>query len=318
MRVRPSMASKTQQCSIAKSVLSHIPEPERGNVVREAILAVEPDSEASEVGLAISLLGEHPDAQSRNVLLAHLEASLATAKLQHVELVCSLDKELRHDALDRAVIQLAAVANSYLGPHSEHQAVRMEELFECECGSENDQDVSLVPLLQFTKSAALFELGVHSLIGLFRSTLILMGSADKHTCSAARETFTIVFTGATAITVDDDLVWKCIQTFIAHTVEEFYPRLGYNLWLRWASSQHMIVHSWFDQDYWRLLREGLQDGDTECRKQCLGILRRSVVDASGDPLLCYMVCSQHELSIGKSTVRMIQGLNLSNSGRLYC
>nr|POF13645.1 trna (guanosine(18)-2'-o)-methyltransferase [Quercus suber] len=297
------MSYLLKQGDIAELLLRRLPEPSRRAVIQDLLQSLQRDSTTPEI--AIALLAAQPNGEAREGILAHLHTSLLRGNLQHVELVCSFNEGIRQNALDQVIVQLAAVSILNLQSGLERSAVRMEELFaiteEPAVLSASLEVESVVTWLRFTRSAGSSNLGVRSLIDLFRSSLILMGSADREVCVAASATFVAVFTGPAAITVDDDLVWKCIQTFTSYTGDDFYSRLGYSLWLRWAACKDMVIRDWFDESYWRLLRRGLQDGDTERRKQCLGILRRSVLDASEDSSLHGSLCSRDMGSIGRST-----------------
>ncbi|KAF2765820.1 hypothetical protein EJ03DRAFT_279355 [Teratosphaeria nubilosa] len=94
---------------------------------------------------------------------------------------------------------------------------------------------------------------------------------------AARDTLFAAVTSPGAVSdVHFAFVWRCIQELIAHGPQPFYIGLGYSIWLRFALSGNCRLANWFDPAYWHLLRQGLERGDGERRKQCLAILRRSV------------------------------------------
>lgn len=112
---------------------------------------------------------------------------------------------------------------------------------------------------------------------LLRSGLVLLGSNEDHVALAAKDlVFNLLKFG---IVEHDGILPRAIDALISAQGFKLHQTLGYSLWNRCLSATNPdkapLVRVDVDE-YWAPIQSGLRNGDSERRKLCLDILKRSV------------------------------------------
>ncbi|KAK0257311.1 hypothetical protein LTS09_007786 [Friedmanniomyces endolithicus] len=272
-----------------RSLLQRVPLEERTEAIRAAIDSVGSDGEA-DMGLTVSLLPEVPDDETRLALQARLLRLLEGGQTDLVRAVCAHDAVLQRDLLHQVAQRLASFVGK-LHRHSPTDEAGLVGSFAPSRAStlsphdrENepceDSTETIVHLLTFVKSADSPGAEIETFDRLFNATLLLLEHTSSTLSAGARETLAGLFgAGPRMSRAHHQLVWACLQRLLA---QENSRGLAYAIWLRWVFCENAELHFFFERPYWGFLRQGLQNGDGERRKQCLAILRQSVAIVVSD------------------------------------
>jgi len=288
-----------------RSLLQRVPLEERTEAIRAAIDSVGSNGEA-DIGLTVSLLPEVPDDETRLALQARLLRLLEGGQTDLVRAVCAHDAVLQRDLLHQVAHRLA----SYVGKLHRHSPTdgaghagsfvpsRASTLSPNDRENEpcKDSTDTIVHLLTFVKSADLSGAGIETFDRLFNATLLLLEHTSSTLSAGARETLVSLFGAAPRMSrAHHQLVWACLQRLLA---QEHSRGLAYAIWLRWVFCENAGLHFFFERPYWDFLRQGLQHGDGERRKQCLAILKQSVTIAAGDESSIATICWREDCITG--------------------
>ncbi|KAK3680241.1 hypothetical protein LTR78_000619 [Recurvomyces mirabilis] len=278
--------------SVLASLLQHVPQESRSIAVRAAVDSIRQGS-VSEIGPLGSLLGQYPDSDAEQNLALHLRELLDDGK---TPATTELPDGIRDDLLGYAVICLERTVGDLVRGRGRSVEVSMERMpgllanreAEVDSGAEEAildfQHIKF--LLAFARSSVRSDSPKNVVDGLLNAAIVLSGCADRDIASAASSVLSWqVKLGLTDDTSRASQLWSWLQALLSSS-EAFYRNLAFSLWLRCASSHGKLLLQWMKTTYWSLLQEGMQNGDAERRKQCLAILRQSVVLAAGIDSLC--------------------------------
>jgi len=295
---------------IARSLLSRIPQSERVAAVKDAVGSLD-QGDSGEIDLAASLLAEQPDEEARQELVKHLRSVIENGHVDRVLPACARDKVLGNDLLEEVVRRIVDMVHSLQANPEGDIAVNMKDvvlLNENTVFSSVNADADAVaslfsairPLLGFVKRAVSVKDSERLPQALLPATLVCLGVSDRETCLTSRDVLvSILIRGDHCDEADCILLWSCIRKLILHETSSFHQGLGYSIWLHWAT--RLVVPSTIlsEDQYWQMLRQGLQYGDGERLKQCLGMLRRSVALVLEEKPLWHLICSSEDASLGK-------------------
>jgi len=127
---------------------------------------------------------------------------------------------------------------------------------------------------------------------LFNAALVLLEHKALIVSASAHEVLASLFKASShLLRAQHQLVWASLQRLLA---QEHSQGLAYAIWLRWVFCENAELHFFFERPYWDFLRQGLQYGDSERRKQCLAILKQSVAIAASDESSIAKICSSED------------------------
>lgn len=296
------------QSLIARTLLRHVPEGERADVVREAIGLLGQDGSA-DIDLTTALLAEHPDPGLQQEYVARLVALVEAGHVDQVLPPVARDAELRGLLFEHITERLALLVSSLRASRKGIFPVPIDggSIFP-KPGTVSSDDENPAPnldalqrLLAFIKRSYPVKSEAVPSERLVSVSLTSLGASDERTCIAARSALLSLLKAQGH--VGDDrlrLLWTCI-TCLVDSASAFHQGLGFSLWLALAGKLHTSSAILIEQGYWERLRGGLRQGDAERRKQCLGIFRRSIALAIRNEAVKAIVCSQHQSSPGEST-----------------
>ncbi|KAK4553889.1 hypothetical protein LTR86_009064 [Recurvomyces mirabilis] len=278
--------------SVLASLLQHVPQESRSIAVRAAVDSIRQGS-VSEIGPVVSLLGQYPDSDAEQNLALHLRELLDDGKTPSTT---ELSDGIREDLLKYAVTCLARIVVGLDHSHGKAFEVSMRRMPGLLAIQEMEVDSGAVEvmldfqhtavLLTFARSSARSDSPDDVLDGLFNAAIALSGCADRDVASTASS----VLSSQVKLSFADDTshasqLWSCLQALLSSS-EAFYRNLAFSLWLRCARTHQRLLLQWVDKAYWVMLQDGMQTGDAERRKQCLAILRQSVVLAAEVESIC--------------------------------
>jgi len=310
LKIPAAMATKRRN-PVARLLLNCVPATERPHVVREVVQALTPNSGATEITLAVSLLVEHPDDAVRRDLLSRLLGAIESDALNAVEAACEIDVDLGKQLLLLIVDRLYRAAQCLGQKESKTVRVPMDDIVHMEVdAADDDQErheftaMVLRSYLSFAKRSSSSTGREETFHKLLSAVLVFLGSSDQEVGQAACALLVSLASSSPHILQPNQTsLWQCVRRLLTAEVEPMYQELGYTIWLRLAASTSVALNVWFDPEYWELIRQGLRDGDAERRKQCLVILRQSITVAIRDETTRSSVISHGNdaQSTGKST-----------------
>lgn len=291
--------------------------------VRDAIDSLREGSVA-DLGLALSLLEESPDYDARQKLLRRLRSLIDHGHIDDVLSLCAQNSQLQQEMLRSASEELANTARELRARPDGRVVVSLysdEASYTGEAGEaipipgeSKLSSYAVSPLLTFVKRILSVEGTLDLPQALFRTILFYFGVADPGSCKAAGGAlFSLVY----KMVMSDDQtawLWTCISRLLETSAKSYHHDLAYTIWLRWVSSKGAPSQLLLLDRYWQMLREGLQTGDGERRKQCLSILRRSVASAAQEPSVRPIICSAQHDSLGEPPLLRIRFLEVASSG----
>ncbi|KAK3658538.1 hypothetical protein LTR22_008891 [Elasticomyces elasticus] len=293
-----------------KALLRRVPQGERDDAVREIIAGIG-DNGVLDVGLSTSIYAELSDDTARQIFQDRLLDLLESGKAEPAVAVTAQENSIGHQLVQAVAQRLHGLACRLQHTPDADIVVSMAEvlpkqlsrLSTSEIDPAKDCMMKCGNLLLFLRSASLQAIEEETFDGLFGAVILLLGSSDKAVCVGAREVLVGLSGVASYMTLDrHNLVWLCLQKLIAQQSSPYHQMLGYSIWLRWVRTSDTELHHLFDATYWELLQHGLRFGDTECRKMCLAILRRSVTVAANTDASMASIFSAHDGSTGREAV----------------
>ncbi|KYG47679.1 hypothetical protein M433DRAFT_62584 [Acidomyces richmondensis BFW] len=128
---------------------------------------------------------------------------------------------------------------------------------------------------------------------ILETVLPLLGICEEQIALAAQDVV-YKFLKSRKVLSDSEMtsIWAGVRNLIDSGLTTFHANLGYDIWLRCINFTLDRIQLWFETEYWRLLRSGLQTGDGERRKKCLEIIRCSVIVAAKESTLRQQICSR--------------------------
>lgn len=299
---------------IARSLLRRIPQQERSAAVQDVVRSLGQRG-SGDIELAVSLLAEHPDDVARRALLKHLRSMIEAGHGDQILTVCTRDAGIGNQLLRDLTEQLVRKACQLQADSVTSAVVAIEDAVPRTDGNLYSMSaadglisssVSVKSLLNYARRSVLKETSEENLELLLKASLVYAGTSDVDICMNARDMLFSLLS-AKLITSESrvNLLWRCIQTLATSTSQSSHRGIAYSIRLRWTSTKGFPNRLLLDENYWQILRQGLQHGDTEHRKQCLAILRRSVAMAMQDQSTRHAVCSAEHASLGKPIVSLI-------------
>ncbi|KAK5119127.1 hypothetical protein LTR62_000338 [Meristemomyces frigidus] len=269
-----------------RRLLQYVPAEDRSIAVRAAVEDAKKGSTA-DITAALDLLAEHTDEAAKQSLILHLHELLDCGKLPAG---LGLSGELLAELVQYAAAGLHdAVYHMQRMPGAVLE-VQMEQL-RLEFGKSTQppdltlssyQSVRIISLLHFVKSMNRADVSKTVYDQVFAAALVLIGSADRTIATAARDVLARQITSTLVEGSDTGtMLWPCLQSLLSNSNDPFYQALAFSLWLCCASANYSALSTWMCPAYWCILQEGLKLGDAERRKQCLAILRQSVLWNAG-------------------------------------
>ncbi|KAK4898449.1 hypothetical protein LTR27_004046 [Elasticomyces elasticus] len=293
-----------------KALLRHVPQGERDDATREIVAGIG-DNGVLDVGLSTSIAAELLDDTARQIFQDRLLDLLESGRAGPAVAACAEDVSIGHKLVQAVAQRLHGLACRLQHTPDADIVVSMAEVMPnqhagesaSETGPAKDCMTKCGNLLSFLRSASLQAIEDETFDELFAAVIILLGSADAVVCVGARDVL-VGLSGVLSYTTLDrhNMIWLCLQKLIAEQSSPYHQLLGYSIWLRWVRISDAELHHLFDATYWELLQHGLQFGDTECRKMCLAILRRSVTVAANTDASMASIFSAHDGSIGREAV----------------
>ncbi|WPH02147.1 Hypothetical protein R9X50_00500200 [Acrodontium crateriforme] len=285
---------------IARSLLHRLPEEERSKAVVEAINSLKLDQNSfASSSFAVSLLAEHPSDEARSHLLDHLVRYVEHGRSDLVISLCAHDASLKTELLGRLVSALKDAAAQAFDYHAEDTVGKFStEIMPGDSVSSaplsnGAEPIATKNVLLFTKCAAAVGSSEETKQTLLNAILSFLTSSNESICTTARIVLVSFFSNESVVrSTDARLIWTSVKKLISDQKESFHSNIGFDIWLRWVANRSSSLHLWFEPLYWQLLRDGLKCNDSERRKQCLGILRQSIVVAASKEEFRYMVCSE--------------------------
>ncbi|KAK1058776.1 hypothetical protein LTR74_013168 [Friedmanniomyces endolithicus] len=271
-----------------RSLLLRVPPDERTEAIRAAVDSVGSGGTA-DIGLTVSLLPEVLDDDLKQRLRARFLRLLESGQTDLVRAVCAQDAVLQRDLLHQVAQRLASFAGELHRQSPTDQAVPIENVMPLRestpspqtsaTGRGEDDTGTIRHLLTFVKSADFSGVEPESFDRLFNAALVLLEHKAIIVSAGAHEVLASLFKASSHMSpTHHQLVWACLQRLLA---QEHRRGLAYAIWLRWAFCENGELY-FFERPYWGFLRQGLQYGDGERRKQCLAILKQSVAIAASD------------------------------------
>ncbi|TKA34934.1 hypothetical protein B0A54_13897 [Friedmanniomyces endolithicus] len=272
-----------------RSLLLRVPPDERTEAIRAAVDSVGSGGTA-DIGLTVSLLPELLDDDLKQRLRARLLRLLEGGQTDLVRAVCAQDAVLQRDLLHQVAQRLASFAGEMHRQSPTDQAVPIENVMPLRestpstqssaTGRCEDDTGTIGHLLTFVKSADFSGVEPESFDRLFNAALVLLEHKAIIVSAGAHEGLASLFQASShMLRAPHQLVWASLQRMLA---QEHSRGLAYAIWLRWAFCENAELCVFLGRPYWDFLRQGLQYGDGERRKQCLAILKQSVAIAAGD------------------------------------
>ncbi|KAI7510116.1 hypothetical protein KC347_g4586 [Hortaea werneckii] len=283
-------ASTSTHTEIARTLLKHVPDQERPELIRDAVQSLGQGNSA-DVSFTAALLLEHPDHGLQQELVHRLteiiEAGSADLVLPVVARDAGLSEALLRNvisSLERRVLQMKDnwKGNLVVNVDADLNTNQKSPFINAKEQPRVDFD-SLKNTFSFLRQLLASGYSNGPLQQVFDATVTCMGVSDEETCMAARGTFSALLSQMGDLQTDQlDLLWKFTKQLIL-SASASHHGLGYSLWLLWSTKLLVPGHILADTEYWQMLQTGLRKGDGERRKQCLGIFRRSVALAVKDP-----------------------------------
>lgn len=246
--------------SASSTLLAHIPAEGRTRFFSSLVRSLRID-DISSVHFAAALVTQQSDKSSIAELVGFLHRNVVDGNTQCPISICLEYPVLREKLFEKA-----------------------EELLE-EARSQKDShsDEEVLSYLRFCCST-LFEPPVSHAQGfVFLLCLDMMNDdGPEKICQAARDVVFATFTTSDPCVREEIVnlsgaeIWQKIEGLVWFSDRKMYALVGYSLWLRWLLTGPPCAGDLLTEEYWRLLLQGLRNGDSEQRKMCLGILRISI------------------------------------------
>ncbi|KAK5725845.1 hypothetical protein LTR15_004035 [Elasticomyces elasticus] len=291
-----------------KALLRRVPQGERDDAIREIIAGIG-DNGVLDVGLSTSLAAELSDDTARQIFQDRLLDLLESGKVDPAVAASAVNVSIQHKLVHAIAQRLHELAARLQHNPDADIVVSMTEVMPkhlsglSEIGPVKNCMTKCGNLLLFLRSASLQAIEQHNFDRLFGAVIILLGSSDTAVCVGARDMLISMSGMSPYMTFERHaLTWLCVQILIAEQSSPYHRTLGYSIWLRWVRIPDDELYSLFNSTYWELLQHGLQFGDTECRKMCLAILRRSVTVAANTDFTMASIFSAHDSSTGREVV----------------
>ncbi|KAK4988223.1 hypothetical protein LTR50_004049 [Elasticomyces elasticus] len=292
---------------LAQIFLARIPPIEQQPAITDVAARLTEDTDASTVAFLVELLHLCRSDSADSLLKSHLEGSIDGNNPKPVVDVCTQYPALRDWVLSQSKERLATfpyssaddLANVYIG-HKGADAVTVD------VNSDEASPSSISLYICYLRFLKLLFLGrtagdVWPVSDDIPTCLLNIAGAQVEALSKAAAEAVYAFLGALhdnqiSVVTNTSLaghVWQRIQILITSGTTR-HRSIAYTVWLRWSSldGHHEPQEELYREDkYWSLLQLGLRDGDSEQRKCCLHILRRSLTKVAGPVNTSYMIIS---------------------------
>jgi len=288
---------------LLRSLLNRIPETQRKDAVRDAVKVIDSQNHTT-VEFALDVLSACPDEDSKIELVERLKYFIHAGHLDVAIFASRHDEGIKDELLRYTLMQLHRLAGIiqrrsqtlvavHLGDHVTARSNNETDLGLESLTLTDDSLTLLQPLLTYLKMLIEPDTSSQHTKVVLETVLPLLGVSEEQAALAARDVI-YKFIKSTKILSQNEitLIWARIRHLIASILKTFHANLGYAIWLRCVTLKHAKMELCFDAEYWRLLRMGLQTGDGERRKQCLEILRSSVLIAAKESHLHPQICSK--------------------------
>ncbi|GAB7351113.1 hypothetical protein MBLNU459_g1575t1 [Dothideomycetes sp. NU459] len=291
------------QAALAETFLARIPLAERNLAVKDFAARINNDT----IGLVAALVSRCPDKEAQNSLHDFLLRAIDRGEAATAASVCIQYLRIREDLLLHAESRLQTYfALLPRRPKSSGVIVRPSDSSNVEPYADDDIDYELadhvrstILYLGFLKH--LFQISSqenYSEISsiLFTTIFNFLTASNLEITAVARETSFAFLAAykAGAITIlnqrpnSDEVhreLWQRIHRLLEHGQHVLYRSTAYAIWLRWldlpglSESRQRAMQT---DEYWKHIIAALAGGDTEQRKTCLHILRKSLAISRND------------------------------------
>lgn len=266
-------------------LLNALPETQRLVVAEHLADALKTKFDIVSASLAVQILSQHPRPEAFDQIVDSLFTRVELGHFDDVESITDQSTTLAERLLGRIVQRLIELTRELQRESQLAQDGFAEKLPSLDQNERPGNGTStVVPLLLFAGRLALARPAHQDLPTLVDQALVLMGANDRVIALAARD---VVFTSLGSQShprLEGSRILQCSRSLLALKTSRLHRSLGYSLWLRLLLSSHLSSVGDLrleTHDYWQTIREGLRQGDGECRKLCLEILKQSVRIAVG-------------------------------------
>lgn len=288
---------------LVRSLLNRIPETQRQDAVRDAIKVIDSQNYTA-VEFALDVLSACPDEDSKIELVERLKCFIHAGHLDVAIFASRHDEGIKDELLRYTLMQLHRLAGIiqrrsqtlvavHLGDHVTALSNDDTDLGLESLNLTDNSPTLLQPLLTYLKMLIEPDTSSQHIKVVLETVLPLLGVSEEQAALAARDVIYKFMKSTKTLSENEiTLFWASIRHLIPSVLTTFHANLGYTIWLRCVTFKHAKMEICFDGEYWRLLRMGLQMGDGERRKQCLEILRSSVLIAAKESQLHPQICSK--------------------------
>jgi len=287
-----------------RNLLQQIPQEQREETIRAAIESIGHNG-TLEIGLTLSLVETLDGVDVRKALRNRLLALLQDGRVDLIIPVIAHNASLRSGLTQQAAVRLYALAGPLHEAPGKEITLPLNDIVPMRDGSLGgvkdlvrdikDSTAAARHLLTVLRSAVSADVEAETFDRVFKAALLLLGATNTQVAVGAQLTLAKLFGVAGCIShAHNQLVWLCLQRLLAEESRPFYQGLAFNIWLRWVYCEDAELQLWFTPTYWAALQQGLQNGDSERRKQCLAILRQSVNIAATDDSAMSTICARQD------------------------
>lgn len=289
---------------LVRALLNRIPETQRKDAVRDVIKVVDSQNLRT-VEFALDVLSACPDEGSKVEFVERLKHFILAGHLDVAIFACRYDEGIKDELLTYTLTQLRLLGSTIrrcpqklvAERSGDHLTLRSDD--ERTVGLEslnltNKHHLTLLqPLLTCLKMLVEPETNSEHTNVILETVLPLLGICEEQIALAAQDVV-YKFLKSRKVLSDSEMtsIWAGVRNLIDSGLTTFHANLGYDIWLRCINFTLDRIQLWFETEYWRLLRSGLQTGDGERRKKCLEIIRCSVIVAAKESTLRQQICSR--------------------------
>lgn len=277
------MSSGGQTASV---LLRAIPLDQHPLLVESLAASLRSNFDEGTASLLVELVSHQTDKQAKQNLLDLLieqveEDSPGTAALLSLQ-----SPDLAQDLLDITTDRLYQIVGNWDGQPDcvipSFTGILPVHLARSGSGSSKKDDAQppkvAMQWLRFAKSLAAADLLEQRNERLVYSALFLLGAISQSTSLAARDLVFSLLPTSPLFEESVKLIPRAMAALLSSHLKN-HQTLGYTLWLRSLAALDQCGLNILDiaaTDYWKPIHRGLRHGDTERRKLCLEILKRSV------------------------------------------
>lgn len=310
---------------LAKFFLEHIPKDDRSQTVKDFATSAFAANEPSTISFLADLLSHGPHFAARWELRNHLFEMVLGGQFNEVADICEQHRELEDSLLEKSFNHLYAIVKALRTRDQiyeitvslpQDEELDLDDLASAEpvLPPNTDEQARLATCcLSFVRLILRSDKGLAMSmvqVGLLECGITLLGSSNEAIYKSA-EAFVSTFISQSGSKTAEIVInggespvslfqwynlriWERIESLAGNAWSNPHRTLGFNLWLRWISMSDTVdLKILLQQDsYWELLNAGLQKGDSERRKACLHILRRSIAMAVKHDEVSFLICNE--------------------------